>query len=295
MNKHKLQWHPAFFAGLQIELKDEADNLIFENEHQLGTKPKEIDILVIKKQKDIPIKKNIGRIFRKHNIIEYKSPTDYISINAFYKGCAYALFYKSDTVKQNEINISDITLTFVSVKYPDMLMKHLTEDLNLKIKETNNGIYYINKAEIIFPIQIIVTSKLNSDENLWIKSLTNNLTSEYDVKKLINEYEDNQSNKLYESVMDIIIKANKLEDCDMSVVLDNWLESLKTKAINEGLNKGIMEGRLEGRLEGIEIFIIDALEDGKTEEIIISKLMRHYKLSENEAKEYFDKYALVSK
>ena len=201
------------------------------------------------------------------------------------------MFYKSDTVKQNEINISDITLTFVSVKYPDMLMKHLTEDLNLKIKETNNGIYYINKAEIIFPIQIILTSKLNSDENLWIKSLTNNLTSEYDVKKLINEYEDNQSNNLYESVMDIIIKANKLEDCDMSVVLDNWLESLKTKAINEGLNKGIMEGRLEG----IEIFIIDALEDGKSEEIIISKLMRHYKLSENEAKEYFDKYALVSK
>ena len=40
---------------------------------------------------------------------------------------------------------------------------------------------------------------------------------------------------------------------------------------------------------GIEIFIIDALEDGKTEEIIISKLMRHYKLSEDEAKGYFDK------
>lgn len=291
MAKQKLQWHPAFYAGLQIELKDEADNLIFENEHQLGTKPKEIDILVIKKQKDIPIKKNIGRIFRKHNIIEYKSPTDYISINAFYKGCAYALFYKSDTVKQNEINISDITLTFVSVKYPDMLMKHLTKELNFKIEKANNGIYYINKAEIIFPIQIIVTSKLNSDENLWIKSLTNTLTNEYDVKKLINEYEDNQSNKLYESVMDIIIKANKLEDCDMSVVLDNWLESLKTKAINEGLNKGITEGRLEG----IEIFIIDALEDGKTEEIIISKLMRHYKLSKDEAKEYFDKYAFVSK
>ena len=51
----RLQWHPAFYAGLQIELKDEADNLIFENEHQLGTKPKEIDILVIKKQKQFKI------------------------------------------------------------------------------------------------------------------------------------------------------------------------------------------------------------------------------------------------
>lgn len=39
-----LQWHPAFFAGIQIELKDEADNLIFEQEHLLGTKPMGIDV-----------------------------------------------------------------------------------------------------------------------------------------------------------------------------------------------------------------------------------------------------------
>lgn len=26
-------WHPAFYADIQIELKDDADNLIFENEH----------------------------------------------------------------------------------------------------------------------------------------------------------------------------------------------------------------------------------------------------------------------
>lgn len=31
-----LQWHPAFYAGLQIELEEELDNLIFENEHQLS-------------------------------------------------------------------------------------------------------------------------------------------------------------------------------------------------------------------------------------------------------------------
>ena len=82
---HMLQWHPAFYAGIQIELEAEAENLSFENEHQLGTKPKEIDILIIKKDREIPIRKNIGRIFRKHNIIEYKSPADYLSIDDFYK------------------------------------------------------------------------------------------------------------------------------------------------------------------------------------------------------------------
>lgn len=49
-----LQWHPAFYASLRIELKDDADNLIFENEHQLGTKPFEIDVLIIKKESRKP-------------------------------------------------------------------------------------------------------------------------------------------------------------------------------------------------------------------------------------------------
>lgn len=70
---HVLQWHPAFYAGIQIELETEANTLLFENEHQLGTKPKEIDVLIIKKEKELPVQKNIGRIFRKHNIVEYLS------------------------------------------------------------------------------------------------------------------------------------------------------------------------------------------------------------------------------
>ena len=125
MEKEVLQWHPAFYAGLQIEFEEEKDNLIFENEHQLGTKPKEIDVLIIKKEKDVPIKKNIGRIFRKHNIVEYKSPTDYLSIDDFYKVYAYACFYKADTAKQNSIPSSEITITFVCKRYPGKLINHL--------------------------------------------------------------------------------------------------------------------------------------------------------------------------
>ena len=30
-----IQWHPAFFAGIQIELGDEAKYFSFEAEHQL--------------------------------------------------------------------------------------------------------------------------------------------------------------------------------------------------------------------------------------------------------------------
>ena len=40
-NTPVLQWHPAFYAGIRIEFEEEKEKLIFENEHQLGTKPKE--------------------------------------------------------------------------------------------------------------------------------------------------------------------------------------------------------------------------------------------------------------
>lgn len=42
--KKVLQGHPAFYASIQIELAEEADKLLFENEHQLGTKPKETTV-----------------------------------------------------------------------------------------------------------------------------------------------------------------------------------------------------------------------------------------------------------
>ena len=48
------------------------------------------------------IQKNIGRIFRQYNIVEYKSPDDYLSIDDFYKVYAYCCLYKSIGDNQNE-------------------------------------------------------------------------------------------------------------------------------------------------------------------------------------------------
>lgn len=142
------QWHPAFFGSLQIEFEKEADNLIFENEHQLSTKPMAIDVLIIKKVTANPIKKNIGRIFRKHNIIEYKSPDDYLSIDNFYKVYGYTCFYKYDTSTIDEIKITDITITFVSEGYPRKLIEHLKKVKKYEIFKYENGIYYV-KGDII--------------------------------------------------------------------------------------------------------------------------------------------------
>lgn len=172
-NTSATQWHPAFFGSLQIEFEKEADKLIFESEHQLSTKPMAIDVLIIKKATTAPIKKNIGRIFRKHNIIEYKSPDDYLSIDDFYKVYGYTCFYKYDTSTVDDIKITDITITFVSEGYPRNLIEHLKKVKKYEISKYENGIYYV-KGDII-PIQIIVKKRLSKHTNLWLTSLTNKL------------------------------------------------------------------------------------------------------------------------
>ena len=50
MDNRLLQWHPAFYATIQIEFRDELNKLHFENEHHLSKKPMQIDVLIIKKR-----------------------------------------------------------------------------------------------------------------------------------------------------------------------------------------------------------------------------------------------------
>ncbi len=76
-----------------LELAENREDLVYEKEYNLNTKPLEIDLLVIKKGKDVRIVNEIGRLFRGHNIMEYKSPKDELNIDTFYKAGAYAGLY----------------------------------------------------------------------------------------------------------------------------------------------------------------------------------------------------------
>ena len=243
-----IQWHPAFFAGIQIELGDEAKYFSFEAEHQLGTKPMAIDVLV-KKEKERRIRKNIGHIFRTHNVIEYKSPTDYLSVDDFYKVYGYACFYKSDVSNVDSISIEDLTITLVSTNYPRKLIRHLREIRKYQIHKAEKGIYYVYGDQI--PIQILVTSQLDPSENLWLRSLTNNLHERQMTSKLIDEYRKHEKNVLYQSMMDVIVRANiqqfNREDKKMCEALrelmEEEFEAERGKARSEGMEEGIKEGR----------------------------------------------------
>ena len=70
----KLQWHPAFCAAAELELRLNKADLEFKREYNLSKKPLQMDLLIIEKRKNVQIQNEIGRIFRRHNVIEYKSP-----------------------------------------------------------------------------------------------------------------------------------------------------------------------------------------------------------------------------
>jgi len=165
----RISWHPAFFEAIQLELDEYSGSLQFISEFQLSSEPLRIDLVIIKKTADVPIKKNIARIFRKDNIIEYKSPTDYVSVENFYQVYAYACLY----VSQKKAGINDLTLTFVASRYSREFFRHLKEDRGFSLEESAPGVYTI-KGDVL-PIQIIDSRKLSAAENLWLEGLDNAL------------------------------------------------------------------------------------------------------------------------
>ena len=72
--------------------------------------------LVITKNEQEYISNEIGRFFKKYNIMAYKSPDDDLNIDTFYEILAYAAFYKSDGDTVDERKIEDITISIVTVE-----------------------------------------------------------------------------------------------------------------------------------------------------------------------------------
>ena len=204
--KRRLSWHPAFGAVLRIELERELDLLEIVDERQLTKEPLQMDVLVVKKEKDIRLEKNIGRIFKSYNIIEYKSPEDYLSINDFYKVYAYACLYQSDTDRVMEVGPREITLTFVCMRYPRKLLGHLKETRGIRVSRQGDGIYYLEGDALA--MQLLVTGELSERDNYWLQHLRGDLKEGRELQELMERYERHRHSKWYQAAMDLIVRAN---------------------------------------------------------------------------------------
>lgn len=285
---------------MQIEFQEESHKLMFQNEYPLSKKPMLVDILIIKKRAGEKIQKNIGRIFRTYNLIEYKSPTDYLSVDDFYKAYGYACFYKADTGKTNEIPAEEISITFVSKNYPRKMIRHLINARKYTIEKKESGIYYVYGD--VFAIQIIVTRQLSPKHNLWLYSLTDTLTDPKITKELLNQYSGKENNNLYSAVMQVIIEANEQQFkggepmCEaLMKILDEkaeekakkmaekMAEKLAEKLANEKAEKlvegAVRKGQLEGKIDSVKN-LIESLK------VTVDQAMDLLKIPSNERETY---------
>ena len=189
----------------------------------------------------------------------------------------YSLFgdyYKSDVQYVNTIKIEEITISYVSKKYPRKLIQHLKIVRGYQLIPQGNGIWYIEGG--MFPMQLIVTSKLTKEENFWLKNLTNDLKNTAEAEALFTEYEKHKDSNLHKSVMNLIMRANrevfKEARSNMCEALMELMEDVIEEKFAAGRSEGISEGLSKGRLESLLELISKKLAKGKTIEQIADDL-----------------------
>ena len=258
----KIQWHPAFCAAAELELRLNKADLEFKREYNLSKKPLQMDLLIIEKRKNAQIQNEIGTIFRGHNVIEYKSPDDGMTIDDFFKTLGYACLYKGLGEKVNQIPLEELTVSLFRASAPKQLMKQLI-GYGYKIELHTSGIYYVQGFSI--PIQIVVTKELDSKNHESLKVLSRSAEKE-DIQKfteLARDFSEPGDKEKADAVLQVSVAANR-EKYDEVRRSENMCEALRElmkeeieqeleKARKEGLRLGKEEGREEGRQEKVQV------------------------------------------
>ena len=90
------------------------------------------------------VKKQIAEIFRRENIFEYKSSADHLSIDEFHKSLSRLHLYKALT---KNVDIPDLTLSFVVTTHPRELFRHLYDTLGYTAEETHPPAFMLLPAQ----------------------------------------------------------------------------------------------------------------------------------------------------
>ena len=290
MGKAKIQYHPAFASGIELILWEYQTSLVIETEHELSRKPLKIDILIIKKKEDIEIDNEIGCIFRGYNIIEYKSPTDELSIDEYSKVMGYAFIYKSQGKSVNEIPAKEITVSIFRHVFPRELFKKL-KDSGCSIEKASPGIYYVKGTLAPFPTQIIVMKELPPEKYTVLRILAPEADPE-DIRRFVLQSAGSQESgyrRNVDAVYQVSVSANRevyenlrKEDQAVCDALRDLMKEDFLRVEGEYLAKGLAKG-ITGAVEIMR-------EDGKDDRAIIERLMSKYDLTQEEA----EKYVLVT-
>ena len=211
----------------------------------------------MQKTGDFEIANDIGQIFQKHNIMEYKSENDTLNEDTYFKVMAYAYLYKSSEKYVGDIDINSITITLVRERKPEKLLRWFKEN-SYKVYEKTSGIYYIEKDGFI-KTQVVVTAEVGEKEHIFLKTLKRGLkrsTVDDFLDKAFEMHEPFEKDCI-NSLLGIMVSSNQeLFDSIknggtgiMNKVLREFFKEEIKAGEEQARNEGVQEGRKEGRIE----------------------------------------------
>ena len=293
LNNEQIDWHSGFAGSLSLCLYEYKDLINIVREHQLTKHPPRIDYIVIKKDTDTVIDNDIGRIFKKHNIIEYKNPKDALDIDVIWKCIGYTGLYKGLADNINAIPEEELTISIFRHNYPRKLIKELN-DSGKEVENPYPGVYYIKKL-ICIPVQIVVTKELKGDVFLPLRIMAPGADAD-DVRKFITnsaEYNVPGLRINADAVFQVSASANKelYVELRKEAAMCQALREIMAPEIEEsrqfGLEQGLERGLEQGLEQGKIITFIDLIND-KT--LTIEDAAERMSMSVEEFKKYIEKY-----
>ena len=205
-----IQWHPGFYGAAELEFISNKGDLEFQREFNLSKEPIRMDLLIIKKLSNVRTENEIGHIFRKFNVVEYKSNDDALSIDDYYKTVGYACLYKGLGETVDQIPANELTISIFRESYPREMFEAM-KNLGLEIKERYPGIYYISGKQALFDTQVVVTKQLNRETHRTLRVLSKHVKEE-DVRAFVEEAalisEPGDRNNV-DAVLQVSVSANK--------------------------------------------------------------------------------------
>ena len=273
-DEEKIHWHPPFCSATELEFREDADILEFIPELPLSKKPLNIDLFIIKKTDNRVLQNDIGKLFRKDNICEYKGSGDYISIDDFYKAIAYACLYKSLGKEVDARPASQITISLIQEKHPKLLFKTLHSN-GASISSTYSGIYYIT-GSYPFPMQMIVTKELEKLNHSPLRVLTKSVDKE-DIRQLLkiaDQLITQRDKNNFKSIVNASSSANITTYDDIKKE-DDTMAGIIEMAERKGEARGEARGKSLGKAEANLSTATDMIKDG----LPASMIVKYSKLS----------------
>lgn len=285
----KIQFHPGFYGAVELEFRLEATELEFNIEYNLSKEPLRVDLLVIGKSDDIQLANEVGRIFRRYNVIEYKSPDDGLTIDDFFKTIGYACLYKSLGKTVNQIPEKQITVSLFRDSYPQELFNSLKESGRTVVNKFP-GVYYID-GNIPFRLQIVVMSRLERERHSALRILSKNAKEE-DVRRFLEEaaaYENPGDRQNADAVFQVSISANQelyekiRGDETMCKAMEQLMQDVIVKREKEAADKA---AKIAARNASIAATVDTCRDFELSDREIVEKLRMKYGLTEEKALEY---------